>query len=227
MSQNEAGISRVTRSKGEARVHYDRLNRWYDILAGFWERPFRELGLRRLGEREGEVVLEIGSGTGRGLVSLANSRLSRRIFGLDISKRMCRQARKLIQKAGLSKRISLTLGDGARLPFKNERFDAIFVCFTLELFDTPEISLVLSECARVLREGKRLCVVSLSKKSMSGGAIRAYERAHRMFPRTLDCRPIYAQVAVENAGFRILDCALRKNLGFPVEIVVAQKSALL
>ena len=226
MSQDENGISRVTRSKDAARVHYDRLSRCYDFLAGFWERQFREFGLRQLGAMESDVVLEIGFGTGRGLISLGSSARFGRIFGVDISLGMCRQSRKRIQKAGLSERIRLTLGDGARLPFKNDRFDAVFLSFTLELFDTPEIPDVLGECARVLREGKRLCVVALSKKRMSAGAGRAYEWAHRTFPRSLDCRPIFAQEAVQKAGFQILDYALMKNLGLPIEIVVAQKDVL-
>lgn len=225
MSQDENGISRVTRSKDAARVHYDRLSRGYDVLAGFWERQFREFGLRQLGAMESDVILEIGFGTGRGLVFLGSSGRSGHIFGVDISKGMCRQARKRIQKAGLSKRIRLTLGDGARLPFKNDRFDAVFLSFTLELFDTPEIPDVLSECARVLREGKRLCVVALSKKRMSDGVVRAYEWAHRIFPRSLDCRPIFTQETVQKAGFHILDVTLIKNLGLPVEIVIARKGS--
>jgi demethylmenaquinone methyltransferase/2-methoxy-6-polyprenyl-1,4-benzoquinol methylase len=226
MPQAEEGISRVSRSKDAARVHYDRLSRGYDVLAGFWERAFREFGLRKLGVRESDIVLEIGFGTGRGLVSLGSSRRSSQIFGVDISHGMCRQARKKIQKAGLSERVRLVRGDGARLPFKNDRFDVVFVCFTLELFDTPEIPDVLSECARVLREGKRLCVVALSKKRMSGWVGRVYEWAHRIFPRSLDCRPIFVQEAVQKAGFHILDITLKKNLGLPVEIVVARKGAL-
>jgi ubiquinone/menaquinone biosynthesis C-methylase UbiE len=49
---------------------------------------------------EKDVVLEIGFGTGRGLVFLGSSGRSGHIFGVDISKGMCRQARKRMQKAG-------------------------------------------------------------------------------------------------------------------------------
>jgi len=35
--QDENKISRVTRSKDVARVHYDHLSGFYDVLAGFWE----------------------------------------------------------------------------------------------------------------------------------------------------------------------------------------------
>ena len=39
-----------TRPRREARATYDRLSRWYDLLAGPWERPFREAGLQKLDE---------------------------------------------------------------------------------------------------------------------------------------------------------------------------------
>jgi len=58
---------------------------------------------------------------------------------------------------------------------------------------------------------------------MSAEVGKAFEWAHRTFPRSLDCRPIFAQEAVQKAGFQILDYALMMNLGLPIEIVVAQK----
>ena len=74
--------------------------------------------------------------------------------------------------------------------------DGIFMCFTLELFDTPDIPKLLAECKRVLRTGGRIVIVAVSKEGKEGKeglVIQAFEWTHRHFPNLMDCRPIYAR----------------------------------
>jgi len=111
--------------------------------------------------------------------------------------------------------------DAVSLSFKDDFFDKIFMSLTLELFDTPEIPKVLSECFRVLKKNGRICVVSLSKKNSNTNA-RIYEWLHGVFSRMLNWRPIFLEEALNDAGFKTTDSSIIFMLGLPFEIVVGE-----
>jgi ubiquinone/menaquinone biosynthesis C-methylase UbiE len=216
-------ISRVQRSRQEAKATYDALSRWYDLLEGWSETKSKNEGLRGLEIGAGERVLEVGFGTGHGLVALARQvGEPGKVYGLDLSEGMLRVARQEVAKAGLLDRVDLRIGDAEAMPFGAGAFDALFMSFVLELFDTPQIPVVLQECRRVLRSGGRMAVVALSKEGEDGVMRRLYEWAHQQFPRVLDCRPIYVRKVLEDAGFQVLRAVERTIWGLPVEIVFAR-----
>jgi pyruvate/2-oxoglutarate dehydrogenase complex dihydrolipoamide dehydrogenase (E3) component/ubiquinone/menaquinone biosynthesis C-methylase UbiE len=224
MPENNPPISRVPRSKEEAKAAYDKLSPWYDALAGSSERKYTHKGLRELSVKEGETVLEIGFGTGHSLVTLGQTVGEHgTVYGVDISEGMLNVARSRLKKAGLADRVELRQADAAQLPFEDGLFDAVFMSFTLELFDTAEIADVLGECHRVLRSGGRLGLVALSKRENDRLMVRLYEWAHRQIPKYIDCRPIYVQKAVEQAGFHILEAREMSMWGLPVDVVIAKK----
>ena len=226
MSQNDRRTSPVTRTKDQARATYDRISRWYDLLAGRFEGQYRDTGFRMLAPSEGDTVLEIGVGTGHAILALAESvRPSGRVYGIDISQGMLDIARSRVRKAGLAERVVLVQGDALRLPFVTGFFNGIFMSFTLELFDTPEIPLVLSGCYRTLRSKGRICVVAMSKKGQPSRMTRLYEWLHEKLPQYFDCRPIYVEASLESAGFRALRAEEVCVLGLRVELVLAEKAA--
>lgn len=216
-------VTRVERSREQARQWYDRLSRWYELLSGRSEAPHIRAGLRRLDVQPGETVLEIGFGPGETLVEIERAiGETGRVFGVDLSEGMAEAARERVREAGLARRIELTLGDAVRLPFDGGAFSVVFMSFVLELFDTPEIPDVLMECRRVLRPGGRLGVVSLERGRTPGLPVLVYEWFHERAPQWIDCRPIRVRQSVEQAGFRIRDHEVRSMWGLPVAVVIGE-----
>ena len=204
------------------RRNYNRLSRWYDLFSSS-ERHFTEAGLRMLNVQPGEKVLEIGFGTGHSLVELARAAgQTGKVLGIDLSEGMLLVASKRVEEARVGRQVELSLGDATHLPESMEALDAVFMSFTLELFDTADMPLVLAECSRVLHKGGRLGVVSMAKKNII--AVRLYEWAHAHFPNLLDCRPIHAQEVLRIAGFEIGEATMKSVWGLPVEIILARRA---
>jgi len=221
--EHESGVLRVLQSKDETRSFYNKIAKVYDLLAEHSERAMRELGINRLAPAPGQRLLEIGFGTGHCLVELARAvGPAGKALGLDISENMLAIAGTLLEREGLADRAQLLCGDATHLPYDSDTLDGVFMSFTLELFDTPEIPGVLAECKRVLRPGGRIVVVGISKEGKQGIVIRAFEWTHRHFPNLMDCRPIYVARAMAAAGFVIRDTTL-EHMWVPVEIVTAAK----
>jgi ubiquinone/menaquinone biosynthesis C-methylase UbiE len=215
------GIRPVRRSRAAARRAYDRSSRWSRVEEPF-ERPAVIAGLRLLALRPGERALEIGCGGGGGLLAMARAAgPAGHVAGLDLSPSMTEAAAARLDRAGLADRVELVVADAVSSPFADASFDAVFMAFTLELFDTPEIPLVLAECRRVLRPGGRLAVVSLSRAAPVRWPTRAYEWLHDRLPAILDCRPIHARLAIEAAGFSHARSTTRPLWGLRAEAVVA------
>lgn len=209
----------MLQTKEETKAFYDKIAGVYDLLAERSEQPVRETGLQMLDARAGQKMLEIGFGTGRTLVELAEAvGPSGRVLGIDLSEKMLEVSQKLLREKRLEGRVELVCGDALHMPYASETLDGVFTAFTLELFDTPEIPQVLAECRRVLKPGGRLVVVSMSRVNPGGLMTEVFEWTHRHFPNYLDCRPILARQAVEDAGFRIAGCEIMK-MWINVEVV--------
>ena len=207
-------------SRIETRQNYDRMSRWYDLFASS-EKKFTETGLQLLGVKAGERVLEIGFGTGHSLVTLAQQVDDAGLLvGVELSPGMIEVAQKRIQAKDPGRSVQMMQGDGTLLPLASNSFDAVFLSFTLELFSDDEISIVLGESHRVLKQEGRLGVVSLAKRNVL--ACKLYEWGHERWPALLDCRPIELRKSLETGGFRVQAAKLQTMWSLPVEIALSR-----
>ncbi len=215
---------KIKKSKAQEKSFYNKIAKWYTFLAGRSESKYIQMGLEKLNMRFGETAVEIGFGTGKGIIKLAEAvGKNGKVYGTDISKNMVRITRSRMHRAGLGKGVMLQIGDGAHLPFKSHSFHALFMSFTLELFDPIEIPMVLEECRRVLRQEGHLCIVAMSQKGRTNVITKLYTWAHRTFPNYIDCRPIPVRFFIDRASFLIDEFSETSMWGLPVEIVLARK----
>jgi len=108
--------------------------------------------LRSAGISRGQRVLEVGSGSGvvaRDLAAMVGAR--GHVVGVDASAALTAVARRLARRAGINGRLVLKVADGARLPFRDGRFDATVAVTVLLHVDGPDR--MLAEMIRVTRAG--------------------------------------------------------------------------
>jgi len=114
----------------------------------------------------GTQVLEVGCGTGRNLIAAARRWRGAQFTGLDISTAMLETARGSVARAGLSSRIDLHEADAccftAVPAFVDQRFDRIFLSYTLSMI--PGWELALEEAVGALAPGGRLHIVDFGQQ---------------------------------------------------------------
>ncbi len=217
---------RVVTSKAEANSFHHRIGGFYDRMTGWVEAPLRKQGLNLLGTRAGERVLEIGLGSGHSILARVKVvEEDGKIYGVDISEDMIEIAKSKLEHEKLFKEGDLLSIDAITLPYPTGMMDAIFINFTLELFDTLEISKFLAECYRVLRPGGRVVVLGLSGQVYKALSLRLYEWAHRRFLKKIDYRPVFIPQMLREAGFNIERVEPRKRGTIPAEIILARRGA--
>jgi len=104
----------------------------------------------------GSRVLEAGCGVGAQTVILARSSPEASITSIDISSESIEKARLLVEKEGLAN-VNFRVADVFNLPYEDETFDHIFICFVLEHLKSPLDALLLVK--KVLKKGGTITVI--------------------------------------------------------------------
>jgi demethylmenaquinone methyltransferase/2-methoxy-6-polyprenyl-1,4-benzoquinol methylase len=129
---------------------YDRIG----ALLSFGQDPrWRRFMVSKVSVPQGGRVLDVATGTGAVAIEVARW-TGARVTGLDQSEPMVRQGVERAVRAGFEERIGFVLGQGERLPFPDEGYDAVTFTYLLRYVEDP--ALTLAELARVLRIGGTL-----------------------------------------------------------------------
>jgi demethylmenaquinone methyltransferase/2-methoxy-6-polyprenyl-1,4-benzoquinol methylase len=133
---------------------YDRTNA---VLSLGLDRGWRKVVADTVALRPGERALDLAAGTGTSSVAIAAR--GGTVVACDFSLGMLREGRR--------RRPSLPFvaGDGLRLPFADESFDAVSISFGLRNLHDPDAG--LRELLRVTKPGGRLVVCEFSHPTWS------------------------------------------------------------
>jgi ubiquinone/menaquinone biosynthesis C-methylase UbiE len=153
----------------------------------------------------GSKVLEAGCGVGAQTLMLASKSPDAQITSIDISEKSINRAKALIKKEKIVN-VEFQTADLFNLPFEDETFDHIFVCFVLEHLKDPVRAL---ECLRrVLKKDGSITVIEGDHGSCyfypeTKEAIKTWECLIECQKR-LNCNPMIGREIyplLKNSGF--------------------------
>jgi phosphatidylethanolamine/phosphatidyl-N-methylethanolamine N-methyltransferase len=150
------------------RKAYSRWAPFYDLVFGAVFERGRRASIAAA-EQVGGRILEVGVGTG---ISLPGYSPHNRVIGIDLSEEMLRKAQRRVAELSLANVEKLEVMDAEHLSFPDVSFDVVVANHVISTVPNPEAA--LDECARVLRPGGEM--ILLSRIGADGGLRHLVER---------------------------------------------------
>jgi demethylmenaquinone methyltransferase/2-methoxy-6-polyprenyl-1,4-benzoquinol methylase len=138
---------------------YDLMNR---VMTLWQDQRWRRQAVEVAAVGAGAQVLDVATGTGDLAFELAHAVLpGGSVIGIDFSEPMLGHARRKASARGVP--VAFERADALRLPYEDNRFDAVTCGFGLRNFEDRAVG--LREMVRVLRPGGRVVILELTPPS--------------------------------------------------------------
>lgn len=135
-------------------VGYDLAAAGYDKKSAYLNSFEQGKVLTLLGEVKDKIMLDVGAGTGRLSVPLAN--FGAKVTALDVSPAML----KILQQK--NRHVMTIVGEAESLPFPNDSFDVVVAAFLIVHLKNPQR--FFDEVYRVLKNGGIFLVTNINQK---------------------------------------------------------------
>ncbi len=142
---------------------FDTISGNYDFLNHFLsfgvDIGWRKKAIKLLQKDNPKLILDVATGTGDFAIQALKLN-PEKVIGIDISEGMLEVGRKKMIDRGYDKVIEMRSGDSEKLPFEENKFDAIIVAFGVRNFE--DLQKGLGEMLRVLKPGGRVVILECS-----------------------------------------------------------------
>ena len=136
---------------------YDRLK---DVISLGQQQEYRDAAIGDLNLKQWMRVLDVCTGSGDMAISMSQKCKGIRVDAVDVAEEMLLLAKDKVNQLEIQN-INFYEASALELPFKDNTFDAIMMCFGLR--NLKDIRLGLKEMYRVLRPGGRFTTLDLGK----------------------------------------------------------------
>lgn len=107
----------------------------------------------------GDIVLDVGCGDGRNILSIAD--VAKKVVGIDIDEKAISDAQENLKEY---KNIEVVLGSAFELPFEGRKFDKVILSMTFVNFEEQKVK-ALSELKRVIKDEGKILISVYSEKA--------------------------------------------------------------
>jgi demethylmenaquinone methyltransferase/2-methoxy-6-polyprenyl-1,4-benzoquinol methylase len=157
---------------------YDLLNR---LMSFGMDRRWRKKTVAAMKLDPGGRALDLATGTADLALLIAKKHPEVDVVGVDPSPGMLEVGRRKADRAKVSDRVDLLVGDARELQFPDDSFDG--VCIGFGIRNVPDRMQGLREMARVTRDGGRIAILELNEPRRGVMGALARFHVHTLVPR--------------------------------------------
>ena len=219
---------KVALKKDNVRDIYNKTASYYNIFHNIGTLGLDEKGRNILINRtikENDYILDAGGGTGITAIKASDKVGEKgKVVILELSENMLEQARKKIEKLGITEKFELKVGDMYEIPYPDETFDTVLSTYSTCPLENPMSA--VQEMLRVLKKGGFLGIAHStdSNKKIVKWISNKIENIIWKFPRlSLGCRNISLVNNIRKLDVDIIEEKIIGIIPFFFKILIIKK----
>ncbi len=216
-------------SPQRVRDYYDRSGPKQDRWAFYEDAAIRDMIAHSDFDKASDVF-EFGCGTGRVATRLLTDELHATAWytAVEVSSTMIQIARSRLAHFGERVKVQQAPAGSVAIQLPDMSLDRVVSTFVLDLLSEDDIGYLLVEAHRTLRQGGRLCLVSLTDGNtrLSSLVSAGWRLTFHLAPGLMGgCRPVNLSVRLNQTVWRLLHRKVIVSFGIPCEVLIAVRDS--